>query len=128
MEQGRKSGRPEIPPGSILHLAEQVNKFLGVLPDETPITAIARVDLNSDRRNAQVELVGDFWQEIGATPQQSISLRSLFRNLLFNARDIDTLGKVRRASEDKHRKRINRIQGMGDTAELFLAIAVKRTS
>jgi hypothetical protein len=113
----------EIPPGSMLYVAGPANRFLGEIGDQAPITAIARTDLDSGRRNAAVELVGHGWLEIGATEVQLKKIRELFRNLLFNARDIDTVGKLRQALEDK---RIARVSGISEIGQTFLEIATKK--
>lgn len=117
--------RPDrvIPPGSILYLAEPVNSFLGELSDDAPITAIAKTDLDSDRRNAQIELVGEGWKRIGATDAQMINIRALFRSLLFNAREIDTVGKLREACRNNE---IAKILGLGEMAQAFLAVSTKK--
>ena len=116
----------EISRGSILHVAEPANSFLGEISDDAPITAIARTDLDSDRRHAAVELVGKGWLEIGATDDQLIRIRGLFRSLLFNARDIDTVGKLRQALADKKFKPITRIGGISGIGQAFLEVAVKK--
>jgi len=124
----RYPGKPnhEISSGSILYLAESANSFLGEISDDASITAIARTNLDSDRRSAVVELVGEGWLKIGATEAQLIRIRNLFRSLLFNARDIDTVGKLRQALADKKNKPIARIEGISGLGEGFLEIATKK--
>jgi hypothetical protein len=119
--------RPDrvIPSGSIIYLAESVNSFLGELSDNTPITAIARVDLDSGRRHAMVQLIGEGWQRLRASDPQLMSINAVFRSLLFNARDIDTMGKLRQACKDE---RIDKIPGLGETAQIFLEVGTKKHS
>jgi hypothetical protein len=129
IEYKRRPNR-EIPPSSIVRLAPSLNRFLGGLPDSAPITAIARIDSDSDdRRHVPVELVGDFWREVGATDLQLARIRKLFRTLHFNAPNINTLGRIREACKSVQpgqSGRIARTKGMEDTSELFLAIAVEK--
>jgi hypothetical protein len=113
----------EIAPGSIIHKAEPANSFLGPMSDDTPITAIATTDLNSDRRSAVVELVGKGWQEIGATDVQLMSIRKLFRGLLFNAPHINTMGRLREAGR---KRELAKIQGVGDIGQFFLIVGTKK--
>lgn len=123
--RSRRKPDRELSPGSIVYLAKSANVFLGEISDDAPITSIARTDLDSSRRHALVELIGEGWQGIGATDVQMTNIRSLFRSLLFNARDVDTMGKLREACRPES-GRIARIPGLGVTAQIFLEVGTRK--
>jgi hypothetical protein len=116
---------PDEHRNSIMHLVEPLNRHFGQYSDDALLTELAIVDPDSDIRHAKVELVGDVWQESGATDLQLGKVRRLIRIVHFRAGHIKTFGILRTACK---KGKIMELSGAGVIGQNFLAgVIAERT-